>query len=186
VLLLPPENAGLFVRNGWSKQDIRDALWERTRRSVGWVKRGGWKVQWQRPRLEPVERGDEEVILAVAGSAQAEDLVIVTCGGPAGAWPYYLYGGGGLKLITRKIRESQTAKLIPSAIEEALAGQRAMLAADGYALTLTQDGNTIVATISARPEACADCLVPRTMMQTYFEKALGPAHPPIRLIYPGD
>jgi hypothetical protein len=186
VLLLPPENAGLFVRSGWSKQDIRDALYERTRRSVGWVKRGGWKVQWQRPRLEPVHRGDEEILLAVAGSARAEDLVIVTCGGPAGAWPYYLHGGGGLKLITRKIREAQTARPAPAPIEEALAGQRAMLAADGFALTLTQDGDTIVATISAGPDACRDCLVPKTLMLTYFEKALGPAHPKIRLTYPGD
>jgi hypothetical protein len=186
VLLLPPENAGLFVRSGWSKQDIRDALYERTRRSVGWVKRGGWKVQWQRPRLEAVERGDEEINLAVAGSSRAEDLVIVTCGGPAGAWPYYLYGGGGLKLITRRIREARTARQVPAAIEEALAGQRAMLAADGYALTLTLDDDTIVATVSAGPDACPDCLVPKTLMLSYFEKALGPDRTAIRLIYPGD
>jgi hypothetical protein len=186
VLLLPPENAGLFVRNGWTKQDIRDALYERTRRSVGWVKRGGWKVQWQRPRLEPVERGDEEAMLAVAGSARPEDLVIVTCGGPAGAWPYYLHGGGGLNLITRKIRETGAARPVSAAIEEALASQRAMLAADGYVLTLTQDREAVVGTISAGPEACADCLVPKTLMLAYFEKALGPSCPEIRLVYPGE
>jgi hypothetical protein len=186
VLLLPPENAGLFVRNGWSKQDIRDALFARTRRSVAWIKRSGWKVQWQRPRLEPVEPGDEEAMLAVAGSPQPEDLVIVTCGGPAGAWPYYLHGGGGLKLITRKIREARSERAVAAAIEEALAGPRAMLAADGYALTLMQDGETIIATIGAGPEACAGCLVPKTVMLSYFEKALGPNCPDIRLVYPGD
>lgn len=104
ALLLPPENAHLFVNAGWTKADIREALYERTRRSVAWVKENGWKVQMQRQRLELVEPGDEERYMAMAGSAAPEDFFIVVCGGPAGSWPYYLYGAGGAaKAVTRRI-----------------------------------------------------------------------------------
>jgi len=191
VLLLPPESAGLFVRYGWSKQDIRDALYQRTRRSVAWVKENGWKVQWQRSRLEPIEPGDEDTMLAMAGSSRPEDLIIVTAGGPAGSWPYHLYSGGGAKLITRKIRDGSAGQPVDAVIEDALAGQRALLAADGYGLTLASDASgAIVATISAGPEACPDCLVPKPLMHTYFEKALTSVYagriPEVRLIYPAD
>jgi len=76
-------------------------------------------------------------------------------------------------------------------VMNALASLGAMLEADGYALDVGEDGaGTLVAEIKAGPEACADCLVPRELMQTYFEKALrgvfelGP--PRIRLVYPAD
>lgn len=102
ALLLPIESAGLFDRAGWTKADIREALFEKTQRSVAWMKREGWKVTFQRARNEPVEPGDEERLVAIAGSASPDDLLIVPCGGPAGGWPYYLYGG--MQAITRKIR----------------------------------------------------------------------------------
>lgn len=190
VLLLPPETAGLFARSGWTKQDIRDALYQRTRRSVAWVKENGWKVQWQRPRLEPVEPDDADRVMAISGSARPEDLIVVVCGGPAGSWPYYLHGGGGLKAITRRIGGVGAAKPVSSAIEGALAAQRAMLAADGYGLALADSDGVLVATISAGPEACDDCLVPKSLMRTYFERALAPVCdgglPEIRLVYPGE
>jgi hypothetical protein len=104
VLLLPPENAGLFAAAGWSKADIRQALYEKTRRSVAWVKSEGWKVQMQRPRLEPVQPGDDDRMVAMAGSASPDDLIVAVCGGPAGSWPYYLHGAGAAaKAITRRI-----------------------------------------------------------------------------------
>jgi hypothetical protein len=103
VLLLPPENAGLFVRAGWSKADIREALYEATRRSVAWIKSNGWKTRFQRPRGEPVEPRDHEEYWAMAGSASAKDLLVIVCGGPAGSWPYYLFGLGAISAVTRKI-----------------------------------------------------------------------------------
>jgi len=102
ALLLPIENAAMFARAGWTKADIREALFERTRRSAAWLKREGWKVVFQRPRLEEIEPGDEEKFLAIAGSASPDDLFVVPCGGPAGSWPYYLRGVMGA--VTRKIR----------------------------------------------------------------------------------
>jgi hypothetical protein len=102
ALLLPPENASMFVRSGWTKADIREALFERTRRSVAWLKREGWKVTFQHPRLEEVYPGDGDLFVAIAGSASPDDLFVVPCGGPAGSWPYYLHGM--MKAITRKVR----------------------------------------------------------------------------------
>lgn len=188
VILLPPENAALFAAQGWSKQDIRDTLYERTRRSVAWVKESGWKVQWQKPRCEPVEPGDAERVMAISGSAAPADLMIVVCGGPAGAWPYYLHGGGGAKAITRRIRSASAGSPASATIERALAGQRSMLAADGYDLRLAEDATgTLVATISAGPNACPDCLVPKAMMRRYFDEALADyGRPEVRLVYPAE
>ena len=103
AMLLPPENARLFAKAGWSKADIREALCEKTHRTVAWLKREGWKVQWQRARLEAIEPGDEERVVAMAGSATPKDFPIVVCGGPAGSWPYYLFGGGPMGVVSRKI-----------------------------------------------------------------------------------
>ncbi len=38
---------------------------------------------------------------------------------------------------------------------------RSALAADGYLLEVAEDGDRVRVTISATPQACADCLVPR-------------------------
>ena len=39
--MLPPENAEDLVRAGWTKADLRNALFERTTRTVAWSKRQG-------------------------------------------------------------------------------------------------------------------------------------------------
>lgn len=199
LLLLPPENARLFVKAGWSKADIRNALYERTRRSVAWVKRNGYKVRFHRERCEPVLPGDEDSYLAMAGSPAAEDLFVVVCGGSAGSWPYYLYGAGGpAKAVTRRIKSDALGNAgerdgarPPPRVESALAPLRSMLAADGYSIDLRMQGaGVLVAQIKAGPAACADCLVPKPMMRGYFENALRSVPeiklPEIRLIYPTD
>lgn len=193
ILLLPLENAQLFANAGWTKADIRRALYERTRRSVAWVKSSGYKVRYHRERCEPVEPGDDARFMAMAGSASPEDLFVVVCGAPAGSWPYYLYGAGGsAKAITRRIEGPAARGARPSPlIEAALASLRTMLAADGYAVELREEGPAVlVAEIKAGPEACADCLVPKAMMRGYFDAALRAgiegAPPEVRLIYPGD
>ncbi len=104
IVIIPPESVRLFVNAGWTKDDIRRELFEHTRRSVAWVKENGyWVGHNQRTRLMPVEPGDEERFVAISGTP--EDLRIVVCGGPAGAWPYYLhtYDGSGAT-VTQKIR----------------------------------------------------------------------------------
>jgi hypothetical protein len=196
ILLLPPENAQLFAQAGWTKADIRNALFESTRRSVAWVKSGGYKVRFHRERCEPVLAGDEDRFLAMAGSPAPDELFVVVCGGPAGSWPYYLYGAGGTaKAVTRRIRMPQLPAPRPMAvmpqIENALRPLRAMLAADGYDLILAADGpETLVARIIARDAACADCLVPKAMMRHHLAAALQASSvtglADIRLVYPAD
>ena len=71
------------------------------------------------------------------------------------------------------------------------AGQLAStLAADGYLLDIAEAGPRVRVTISATPQACADCLVPKPMMRSYFEAALSALADTkpreIRLIYPAD
>jgi hypothetical protein len=78
-----------------------------------------------------------------------------------------------------------------SAIAAALASLGEMLAADGYKLVLREDGmDQLIAEIRAGPDACADCLVPKPMMLTYFNSALSEGldvpPPEVKLIYPAD
>jgi hypothetical protein len=60
-------------------------------------------------------------------------------------------------------------------LDEAFQGFRDMLAADGYTLSWSVTGqDKVVVRIAAGPEACADCLVPRPVMETIMSKALEP------------
>jgi hypothetical protein len=104
LLLVPPESARLLADAGWTKQDVRQALYERTRRSVAWVKANGDQIRMQRERHEPVLPGDEERFMAIAGSPSPQDLPVVVSGGPAGAWPYYLWSVGEGTAVTRIIK----------------------------------------------------------------------------------
>jgi hypothetical protein len=104
VMMLPLEDAQLFVNAGWTKADIRQALYDSTRRSVAWIKANGYRVGLQRERGEAVLAGDDDTYMAVSGSASPHDLHIVVCGGPAGSFPFYVYpSGGSQRPVTRKI-----------------------------------------------------------------------------------
>lgn len=96
VLVVPPENAEIFVRDGWSKADIRAAIHRGTTRSVAWVKEQGHSFTGglMDRRFPPVEPGDHEATVAVCGSP--DDILVVVAGGPAGAFVQALlpYGGG--------------------------------------------------------------------------------------------
>ena len=49
----------------------------------------------------------------------------------------------------------------------------ATLAADGYHLQIAEAGGRVRVTITAGPEACADCLVPENLMRGILGQALG-------------
>ncbi len=102
VLVIPPENADLFVRDGWSKADIRRAIFEGTTRTVADVKRAGHSLTGgiMDRRGADVEPGDEEETVAIA--RRPEDILIAIAGGPAGAFvqAFLPYGG----MAARKIR----------------------------------------------------------------------------------
>jgi hypothetical protein len=61
---------------------------------------------------------------------------------------------------------------------------RSALAADGYLLEVAEDGDRVRVTISATPQACADCLVPPDLMRGILGQALGVAPDAIDLTYP--
>ena len=94
VIVIPPEKAEYFVRDGWSKGDIRNAIFERTRRSVAWVKEQGWFADgaWGRRNGGP-RPGDEQHMLDLIESP--DHVLAVVAGAPAGPFaqfmlPYYM------------------------------------------------------------------------------------------------
>jgi len=62
----------------------------------------------------------------------------------------------------------------------------ATLAADGYHLQIAETGDRVRVTITAGPEACADCLVPKDLMRGILGRALGVDSAAIDLTYPLD
>jgi hypothetical protein len=58
------------------------------------------------------------------------------------------------------------------------------LAADGYLLEIAEAGSRVRVTISATPQACADCLVPENLMRGILGQALGVPPDAIDLTYP--
>ena len=70
--------------------------------------------------------------------------------------------------------------------ESAIAGLRAGLAADDYAMDVRPDGDGVQVQITAGPEACAECLVPKPIMRSVLHGALGVPEEAITLVYPGE
>jgi hypothetical protein len=72
-------------------------------------------------------------------------------------------------------------------IDTERAGQLAStLAADGYLLDVAEAGPRVRVTISATPQACADCLVPKDMMRGILGQILGVPQDAIELTYPEE
>jgi hypothetical protein len=68
--------------------------------------------------------------------------------------------------------------------EQGLKEVQAMLAADGYALAAFEEGEQVVVTIEATPEACEDCLAPPDVMRAILAKSLAVPAEAIELHYP--
>ena len=60
----------------------------------------------------------------------------------------------------------------------------ATLAADGYPMEIAEAGRRVRVTITATPQACADCLVPQDMMRGILGQAFGVPRDAIDLTYP--
>jgi len=70
--------------------------------------------------------------------------------------------------------------------EARLEQMRSTLAADGYHLSVTENDSGYDVRITADPEACADCLVPKKVLASMLEPILGVGADAIRLTYPSD
>ncbi|BBG03555.1 MULTISPECIES: hypothetical protein [Pseudonocardia] len=68
----------------------------------------------------------------------------------------------------------------------ALEGLRAGLEADDYSMEVTEAGDRLEIRISAGPDACADCLVPKDMMRSVLHSALGVPEEQIDINYPDE
>jgi hypothetical protein len=67
-----------------------------------------------------------------------------------------------------------------------LRAMRAALEADGYLLDVREADERLEARISAGPEACEECLVPKPIMRAMLQAALGVPERSIDLHYPGE
>jgi hypothetical protein len=68
--------------------------------------------------------------------------------------------------------------------EQGLRDMQATLAADGYALAAFEEGEQVVITIEATPDACDDCLAPPDVMRAILGKTLAVPVEAIELHYP--
>jgi hypothetical protein len=62
----------------------------------------------------------------------------------------------------------------------------ASLATDGYHMDVSEAGPRIAVVITATPEACEDCLVPKDFMRGILASALGADGASIDITYPKD
>jgi hypothetical protein len=60
------------------------------------------------------------------------------------------------------------------------------LEADGYHMAIGEDGARVCVVITATPEACADCLVPKDFMRDILSQTLGVSGDTIDITYPRD
>jgi hypothetical protein len=70
--------------------------------------------------------------------------------------------------------------------ETRLEQMRSTLAVDGYHLSVDEAGTGFDVRITADPESCADCLVPKNVMVSMLEPILGVGQEAIHLSYPAD
>lgn len=96
TLVIPPETADIFVRDGWSKAAIAEAVFAGTTRSVAWVKAHGHSLTGglMDRRGAPIQDGDASEMVAIA--ATPRDVLVVVAGGPAGAFVQAMLPYGGM------------------------------------------------------------------------------------------
>lgn len=88
-------------------------------------------------------------------------------------------------------QEPGRGTLTAEAAATALESIRTMLAADGYSLDVAVDGGRIELSVTAGPDACAECLVPKELFGTIVADVLAKggidAEPAaVSLRYPAD
>ena len=60
------------------------------------------------------------------------------------------------------------------------------LEADGYHMAIDGDESGVSVVITASPQACEDCLVPKDLMRGILSQALGVSGETIEITYPRD
>ncbi|MBV9196317.1 MAG: hypothetical protein JO168_19445 [Solirubrobacterales bacterium] len=70
--------------------------------------------------------------------------------------------------------------------QQGLESMKTTLAADGYELDAREEGERVLVTIEATPDACADCLAPPDVMRAILGKTLAVPAETIDLHYPEE
>jgi hypothetical protein len=73
-----------------------------------------------------------------------------------------------------------------AALATALQPMATALEADGYAMTVADDASGVVVRVTAGPDACAECLVPKELMLSLIRQAAGDVGDSVTLVYPTD
>jgi hypothetical protein len=103
VLVMGIEHARHIAAAGWSKRDVKEALFQRARQPWGLVKNRG---KSKGPRFpESVDRNDDASMVPILW--QAEDLILIVAGG-AGGKSMFLPTAGGQSLSVSKRIENGT------------------------------------------------------------------------------
>ena len=101
VLVLGLEHVQHIAAAGWSKHDIKQALFERARQPWGVMKNRG---KSKGPRFpEFVDRNDDNSMVPIVGAA--DDLIVIVAGG-AGGKSMFLPTAGGQSLSVSRLIES--------------------------------------------------------------------------------
>jgi hypothetical protein len=101
VLVLGIEHARYIADAGWSKHDLKIALFERARQPWGLVKnrgksKGPFFPEW-------VDRNDDSAMVPIV--CQADDLIVIVGGGAGGKSMFLPTAGAQSLSVTRLIRE---------------------------------------------------------------------------------
>jgi len=103
LVLFGPEHAEIIARDGWSKQAVREFLFEKARRSMHDIRVAGHHRESTRSTLWPkwLDPNDDSQMVPVA--RRADDIGIMVAGGP-GRHSVYLPCWGS-RSVTRRILE---------------------------------------------------------------------------------
>lgn len=101
VLVLGPEHAQHIAHASWSKQDLKQALFERARQPWGLIRNRG---KSKGPRFPVwIDRNDENATVPIVG--RPEDLIVVVAGG-AGGKSMWCPTAGAQSLAVSKLIET--------------------------------------------------------------------------------
>jgi len=99
ILVMGIEHAKHFAAAGWSKADVKKALFEKARQPWGLMKDRG---KSKGPRFpEFVDRSDDRSMVPIVGAA--EDLILIVAGGPGGKSMFLPTAGGQSLSVSRPI-----------------------------------------------------------------------------------
>ena len=99
ILVMGIEHAKHFAAAGWSKADVKKALFEKARQPWGLMKDRG---KSKGPRFpEFVDRSDDRSMVPVVGAA--EDLILIVAGGAGGKSMFLPTAGGQSLSVSRPI-----------------------------------------------------------------------------------